>query len=136
MVTEVRCLLAERLRQDITALALCRGARAAFAVIHALISQAQRRLGVSGLCRHVHDTVGAADREAVADLDQCCDRALNPVVNASLAAVDQYAELVAPHAIGATAVGDAFLKVGAQAREQRIAGWMAEGVVVELETVE
>ena len=51
-------------------------------------------------------------------------------------ALEQDAELVAAETVGAAVAGDGGLEVGAEALQERIAGHVAEGVVVLLEAVE
>ena len=91
-------------------------------------------LGDRRLLRDRDGAVGRGDREAVSVLDQRGGRQQLDLVAA--VGIGEDAELVAPQAIGAPVALDAAVERLAQAREQRVAGEMAEGVVVALEAVE
>ena len=91
-------------------------------------------LGDGRLLRDGDGAVGRGDREAVSALDQRGGRQQLDLIAAI--GVGQDAELVAAEAIGTPVALDAAVERLPEAREERVAGEMAEGVVVALEAVE
>ena len=127
--------LAQHLQQHIGALAAGRGA-ARLVLVHALVREAQgiRRGGYLG--RDVRKAVGAADLEHVAGLGERGRGDRDGLRALAVLVAGEHAELVAAHPVrGATALHRAAER-HSQAVQQRVAGRMAEGVVVLLEAVE
>jgi hypothetical protein len=80
--------------------------------------------------------VGRGDREAVAVLAQRVAGGLDRVEDPGRLGAREHAELVAAHPVGGPAGGHRGLQACGEAGQQRVAGGVAEGVVVGLEAVE
>ena len=78
----------------------------------------------------------AGDRERLARLAQARDRCGADPLEVDEPSVDEDAELVAAEPVGRAAAGDAPAQPFAEPVEQRVAGGVAERVVVGLEAVE
>ena len=104
--------------------------------VHALVGDPQRLGRVHRLAREHDRAVGAGDGEALAALGQRACGARDDRVGDLVARVEERAELVAAHPERAAAAGQVGREVAAEADEQRVAGGVAEGVVVVLEAVE
>ena len=91
--------------------------------------------GSAGLGRHQRDAAGRPDLEAAAVLQERGARLRQQLVDQLLVAVEQDAELVAAQPVRLP-WPHREVQVAAQLRQQRVAGGMAEAVVVALEAVE
>jgi hypothetical protein len=103
--------------------------------VHALVGLAQRLGRFADPLEH-HGAVRAADVEALAPLGQRGARVGDHGVAVAVRHEREDAELVAAHAVGATAALERGRQVATEALEQRIASRVAERVVVGLEAVE
>ena len=131
---EAGMALGERAQEHVGALAPRRGAPGVLVRIHTLIGDQEGLAGTRRLAGDGDGAIGGRDREPVAVLGE---RGGRPELDLrARAGVGQHAELVAAEAIGAPVGLNAALECLAQAREQRVAGKVAEGVVVVLEAVE
>ena len=126
--------LGEGAQQHVGALAARRGAPGVLLRVHALIGDQQSLLAAGRLAGDGDGAVGGGDGESVAMLGQRGGR--RELDLRAGAGVGEHAELVAPETIGPAMGPDAALECLAQAREQRVAGEVAEGVVVVLEAIE
>ena len=79
---------------------------------------------------------GRADREARPLLGERGHRGPHEHVEVLAAVAQQRAELVASHPVGGTVRGDHGAQLVGQARQQRVAGGVPEGVVVALEAIQ
>jgi hypothetical protein len=120
--------------------------------IQALIGDAQRLGGVARLLAQQYLAVASADREALAALQQrACQlggdllrfarrlrarRLREGGLLRPACEPDEGAELVAAESVGASRALGALGEPAPEARQQSVAGWVAEGVVVALEPVE
>ena len=80
--------------------------------------------------------MGAADREALAALAQRRSRRLDARFPSVLWPVEQRAEFIAAHPVRGPAAVEVRGEFSSEALQQRVAGGMAEVVVVVLEAVE
>src|SRR2546429_575450 len=101
-------------------------------------SPASRAAGFSRIASGpAHDGAGGwRHGEALALLGERGHRRVDVVGEHRAAGMQEHAELVAAEAVGRAASDYALLEGGAQPGEQRVAGRVAEGVVVPLESVE
>ena len=90
----------------------------------------------SGLAWEHDRAERTGDAEALAVLGERAGGATDDRLGDLVAGREQRAELVAAHPVGAAAALQVVLKGGAQPHEQRVAGGVAEGVVVLLEAIE
>ena len=100
-----------------------------------MVGQAQRVGGVAAR-RAARRGRRTRRREGVGGLAERVQRRPHDRFAGGGIAIEQHAELVAAQAIGAAVARDRGVEVGAQALQQRVAGGVAEGVVVLLEAVE
>ena len=133
---QFRLALGQHLHQHVARLPAAGRAARVLVRVHALVGQLQRRLRARGLGGDLDDPVGGADVEALAVLAERLDRARDDRVEAAELAVEQETELVPAEAVGGAAALDRAGQRAAEPREQRVAGAVAERVVVGLEAVE
>ena len=89
-----------------------------------------------GLVREQDDAVGRGDRELLAGLAERVGGDRDDLLDAVGVDVEHGAELVAAEPVGVAVGRDLGAELRAEAREQRVAGEVAERVVVALEAVE
>ena len=131
---ELGVAFGEGAQQNVRALPARRHPPGVLGVVHALVGQQQRLVRRRDLGQQHDRAVRASDRERVAVLAQRLDR--GGACGVGVRPRDEDAELVAAQPIGLARLGDRVGEPPAEAREQRIAGLMAERVVVDLESVQ
>ena len=134
MALEAGMALGQRAQEHVGALALGRRAAGVLVRVHALVGDEEGLAGDGRLLRDGDGAVGRGDREAVSALDERGGRQQLDLIAAI--GVGQDAELVAAEAIRTPVALDTAVERLPEAREERVAGEMAEGVVVALEAVE
>ena len=111
-------------------------ARGGLLAVHALVGQAQGLRGRACLARQLHDAGGSGDGEGAAVFGERFARLGKAPVRILHEVRQQHAELVSAQPVAGPVPSHGSCEALAEAREQRIAGDMAEGVVVLLEAVE
>src|SRR6185312_502529 len=135
VVAEIGVALGQRANQDVAALAPRGGAPGVLLGVHGLVGLAHGLGRVARVARDDSRAERRRDGEAVAGLRERTGRRLLHRRLVRRARDD--AELVAAGAVGVpTERGDSVGERGAEAHEERVAGLVAERVVVVLEAVE
>ena len=135
MPGEQRVPLHQHAQEGIGRLASRRRALAVLLVVHPLICNAQGGRGVAGLVRDPDEAVRDRDLESLAVLAEGGGRSRHGERRVALDRQER-AELVAAHPVGARQRPDRALEGGSEPGQQRIAGRVAERVVVALEPVQ
>ncbi len=104
--------------------------------VHALVGELQRVGDLGSLARHLCRPERAGDLEALAVLAQGLAGGDGDLVGALEASLREHRELVAAEPVGLGAALHRLGELAAEADQQRVAGRMAERVVVGLEAVE
>ena len=103
---------------------------------HPIVRDAERLGQISGLLGHEHRAVGAPHGEALPHLRERGGGALDEAAWAGGDGLGEDADLVAAEPVGAAVAGDCVGEPARDTTEQRVAGGVAERVVVGLEAVE
>ena len=104
--------------------------------VHALVGELEQRGRGGGLVGDGGQAARGADAEHVAPLGESGGAVGDQRIVGGEPSVQQEAELIAAEAIGPPVVADRRAQGGPEPGQQRIAGSVAEGVVVALEAVE
>ena len=135
MILEVRVALGQCAHENLAGLLGRRFPPALLVGIHALIRPLQRFGGGRGLGRQEHEAMCSGDGEAGAVVRKGAGGALDDGLGVRVLRA-QDAELVAAHPVRRATARDEAVELLAEARQQGVAGGMAEGIVVVLEAVQ